>query len=316
VIDGTLLRLDNVYKHFHLPGNQILWAVNGVSFKLNAGECLAVVGESGCGKSTLARMIARVEPISEGTIYFDKESINLFRGRELRALRRKMQIIFQDPISVFSPRMKIGEFLREPFINYGILSKKGAREKAREILEDVGLSADYLERFPHQLSGGELQRVAITRAMALNPLLLICDEPTSALDVSIQKRIIDLLYNLRLDSGVAMLFISHDLAVVNHFSDRIMVMYLGYVMEEMPSSHLSSVARHPYTKALLQAAFSITKERDKMIVPLSGETPSAINLPPGCPFRQRCTAAKELCSQDIPPLREVGPGHFVACHNA
>jgi len=307
-----LLKVTDVHKRFNLPGNQILRAVNGVSLELSAGECLAIVGESGCGKSTLTRLIARVEPVSEGDIYFAGESVKGLRGEQLRALRRKMQIIFQDPISEFSPRMKIGEFLREPFLNYGIFSKKDAAEKALSLLESVDLSGDFIDRYPHQLSGGELQRVAIARATALDPLLLICDEPTSALDVSIQERIIDLLGDLRISSDIAMLFISHDLTLVSQFSDRIAVMYLGYILEQFPSRALSG-ARHPYTKALYQSTFRIDGERGNEIEALGGETPSAIELPAGCPFYLRCPVSDDVCNQSLPPLRELAPGRLVRC---
>ncbi|MCL1805205.1 MAG: ABC transporter ATP-binding protein [Clostridiales bacterium] len=311
--DQPLLKLTNVHKRFYLPGRQILRAVNGVSLELAAGECLAIVGESGCGKSTLARLIARVEPVSEGEIHFAGEPIMGLRGDSLRALRRKMQIIFQDPISEFSPRMKIGEFLREPFLNFSLLSKKDAGEKALSLLASVDLSESFAQRYPHQLSGGELQRVAIARAIALDPLLLICDEPTSALDVSIQERIVRLLGDLRQSSDISLLFISHDLTLVSQLSDRIAVMYLGYVLEQFPSPMLVGGARHPYTKALYASTFRVEAERGQGIEVLGGETPSAIDLPAGCPFRLRCPEAEPACGQSVPPLREISPGHFAAC---
>ena len=310
----TLLQIQDIHKRFELPGKKILYAVNGVNLELRTGECLAIVGESGCGKSTLARMIARVEPITRGTVRFEGKSIESLRGEPLRQLRRKMQIIFQEPSLAFSPRMRIGEFLREPFVNYHIHAKKEANEKARQLLYSVELPEEFMRRYPHQLSGGELQRVAIARAMALNPMLLICDEPTSALDVSIQQRIIALLGSMRREYGVSMLFISHDLALVSSFSERIAVMYLGYILESMPAKQLNFEARHPYTQALLQSIFYMGKERGEEIHELEGEPPNPIELPLGCPFSQRCPVADEYCCQNAPQLLEVAPGHLVACH--
>jgi len=311
--DHPLLALSDVHKHYYLPKKQVLRAVNGVSLELSAGECLAVVGESGCGKSTLARMVAGVEPATTGEILFEGRSVKGLKGESLRELRRKTQMIFQDPISIFSPRMRIGEFLREPYLNYRIASKKEAAEKALFLLESVELSGDFLSRYPHELSGGELQRVAIARALALSPPLLICDEPTSALDVSIQERIVGLLEAYLRRRDIAMLFISHDLALVSHFCDRILVMYLGYVMEEFPRAMLNGGTRHPYTKGLIDSVFSVDMEQGKEIEGISGETPSAIDLPPGCPYGPRCPQASAVCGQDVPVLKEVAPGHKVAC---
>ena len=309
-----LLQVQDVYKAFILPGKQALKAVNGVNLDLRPGERLSLVGESGCGKSTLARMIAGIEPASKGSIRFAGEPIDSFHGEALRQYRRKVQIIFQDPSAVFSPRMRIGAFLCEPFLNFGILSKNEALAKACQLLESVELPEDFLRRYPHQLSGGELQRVAIARAMGVGPLLLICDEPTSALDVSIQKSIIALLEQMCQNYRVSMLFISHDLALVNHFSDRVAVMYLGSILEILPGAHIQREAKHPYTRALLQSSFQIGKERTENTIDPNSEPPSPLRLPAGCPYCANCGISVELCRQTLPPLREISPGHSVACH--
>ena len=312
--NSPLLQVQEVHKRFILPGKRVLRAVNGVSLALGAGECLAVVGESGCGKSTLARMIALIEPASAGAIRFAGDPIESLRGEPLRQLRRKIQIIFQDPSSSFSPRMRIGAYLCEPYINYERLPKKEAEGEARRLLASVGLPEDFVSRYPHQLSGGEQQRVVIARAMALNPLLLICDEPTSALDVSIQKHIMALLDRIRRTHEVSMLFISHDLTLVSGFSERIVVMYLGYILESLPGAGLGEHAAHPYTRALLQSVFHMDKKQNEEIAALEGEPTDPMDLPPGCPFCPRCDQAGDRCLQEMPPLREVAPGHKIACH--
>ena len=309
-----LLQVQDVYKEFPLPGKQVLHAVNGVSLRLDAGECLAVVGESGCGKSTLARMIARVETVTRGTICFQGTPIETLGGEALRQLRKSVQIIFQDPAGAFSPRMKIGSFLREPFVNYHILPRRDIGERIRSLLNSVDLPEDFADRYPHQLSGGELQRVAIARAMSLHPALLICDEPTSALDVSIQQHIVALLSHLRREYSVSMLFISHDLALINRFSDRVAVMYLGHIVESLPGADLVAAAKHPYTGALLQAIFHLEKDRRKAIRVPDGEPPDPIDLPVGCPFCPRCPVSEQRCREEAPPLREIAPGHTAACH--
>ena len=308
-----LLQVEDVYKEFLLPDKRVLHAVNGVSLRLDAGECLAVVGESGCGKSTLARMIARAETVTKGSVRFGGEPIERLGGEPLRQLRRKMQIIFQDPAGAFSPRMKIGVFLREPFVNYHILPRKEADDRARDLLKSVGLPEDFAGRYPHQLSGGELQRVAIVRAMALHPSLLICDEPTSALDVTIQRHIVALLSAMRREYGVSLLFISHDLALVSSFSERVVVMYLGRVVESLPGARLNGEATHPYTKALLQSVFTMEKDRRDPIRIPDGEAPDPIDMPAGCPFCPRCPVSEQRCREETPPLREIAPGHMTAC---
>ena len=259
-------------------------------------------------------MLARVDPLTKGTISFMDEDIGTLRGDPLRQLRRKIQLIFQNPYGAFNPRMKIGAFLREPFINYHIISRKEMTEKTELLLESVGLSGDLASRYPHQLSGGELQRVAIARAMSLNPLLLICDEPTSALDVSIQRHITDLLQQIRLRSGVSMIFISHDLALIGNICEHVAVMYSGQIVESLPGAHLYRDARHPYTRLLLQSIIRLEEKLDEVIMIPGGESPNHIDLPQGCPFRPRCPVSVTQCKQNKPPMREISPGHCVACY--
>ena len=259
-------------------------------------------------------MIARIEPVTQGTIRFDGDTIDSLAGEQLRLLGQKMQIIFQEPLTSFSPRMKIGTFLQEPFINYNNLSKKEASNKAAQLLESVELPVDYINRYPHQLSGGEQQRVVIARAIALNPLLLICDEPSSALDVSIQKRVLDMLDNMRRKNNIAMLFISHDLALVSAYCDWIVVMYLGHILESAPAKTFSREAEHPYTQMLLQSVFHMSKEQGEPIPLLEGEPPSPTIITHGCPFSSRCSYTEERCIHVTPALHEITPGHMVACH--
>lgn len=309
-----ILKLESVSKQFQVESNQSLTAVNKVSLDLYQGECLAIVGESGCGKSTLGKLITCIERVSEGKIYFKAKEITKLKASQLRELRREMQIVFQDPFNVFSPRMKIGDFLNEPFINYKKMNKKSAREESKRLLEAVELSEPYLVKFPHQLSGGELQRVVIARAMALNPSLIVCDEVTSALDVSIQKQIIQLLTKIHQETGMTNLFISHDLALVQSFCDRVIVMYLGNIVEVMKSNELGYKVHHPYTQELLNSVFSIHGHRKKELNVLFGEPPSPMNRPKGCPFSKRCVDAMETCFRQMPELREYEDNHLIACH--
>lgn len=309
-----ILRLEHISKEFEEKDKSKLKAVTDVSLTMGKRECLGIVGESGCGKSTLAKLITFIEPLTGGTIYFDGQDVTNIKGNELRQYRREVQMIFQNPSSVFSPRMKIGRFLMEPWINYEGYSKKAAREQAFYALDRVHLSRDYFDKYPHQLSGGELQRIAIARAIALHPQLLICDEATSALDVSIQKQIIDLLREHQEEADFSILFISHDLALAENFCDRVAVMYLGRIVEILPGKVLRRHAKHPYTKALLESVFSVHDDPDKKIKILPGEPPSPINLPEGCVFCGRCKCATEVCRQKQPELCDIGNGHMLACY--
>lgn len=309
-----ILRLEHISKEFEEKDRSKLKAVTDVSLGMAKRECLGIVGESGCGKSTLAKLVTFIEPPTDGKIYFNGEDVTNIKGYELRAYRREVQIIFQNPSNVFSPRMKIGQFLMEPWIHFEKLSKKAAKEQAYYALDRVRLSRDYFNKYPHQLSGGELQRIAIARAIALHPQLLICDEATSALDVSIQKQIIDLLREHQEEADFSILFISHDLALAENFCNRVAVMYLGRIVEVMNGKALRKNAKHPYAKALLESVFSVRDDPDEKIKILQGEPPSPINLPEGCVFCGRCQYATEQCRQKQPELRDLGGGHLLACY--
>ncbi len=313
-MEREILRLENIRKEFVLRGGGIVKAVNDVSLSVRAGETVAIVGESGCGKSTLAKVIAYMEQPNGGRLFFDGNEITTMRGKQLRAFRRQVQMIFQDPSGVFSPRMKIGTFLMEPWINFEKKSKKEARKEAIYALKRVELGDEYLNKYPHQLSGGELQRVSIARAIALHPKMLICDEATSALDVSIQEQILQLLKKHQIENNFTTLFICHDLAVAESFCDRVVVMYLGRIVEILEGKALRSHAVHPYSKALLASVFSVHGDARQKIKILPGEPPSPMDLPEGCAFRQRCPAAVEICGKKIPDLQPLDSIHQAACH--
>ena len=291
-------------------------AVDDVSFDVFAGETLGLVGESGCGKTTIGRSILRLEQATDGQIIFDGEDMTHSKGEALKKIRRKVQVIFQDPFSSLNPRMKIGDIITEPILVYGLRpNKKAARERTAELLTAVGLYDYMADRYPHELSGGQRQRVGIARALALEPEFIVCDEPVSALDVSIQAQIINILENLQEELKLTYLFIAHDLAVVRHISDRVAVMYLGRVMELADRDALYDDPQHPYTKALLDAVPipdpRLEAGREYKI--LSGEVPSPLNPPKGCVFNTRCPMASEECRQEVPAFREIKKNHFAAC---
>lgn len=309
-----ILRLEHVSKVFELKNKESLKAVSDVSLTMHAGECVSVVGESGCGKSTLAKLVTYIENMTQGKIFFEGQEITGISGKALREYRRQAQIIFQDPLNVFSPRMRIGTFLMEPWMNFEKKSRTEAKKAAHYSLQRVGLGEEYMKKYPHQLSGGELQRVAIARAIALHPKLLICDEVTSALDVSIQRQIIDLLYEHQKEANFTILFICHDLALAEDFSDRVVVMYLGRIVEILEGRELKKNAKHPYTKALLASVFSVHDGPDAPIRILPGEPPSPISLPAGCAFCSRCQYAADKCRNEAPALHPLNDIHAVACH--
>ena len=291
-------------------------AVDDVSFAVYPGETLGLVGESGCGKTTVGRTLLRLTEATAGEVRFDGEDVRALEGERLRAYRRRMQVIFQDPYSSLNPRMTIGQIIAEPMLVYGLQpGRRAANARVAELLEQVGLFAYMAERYPHELSGGQRQRVGIARALALEPRFIVCDEPVSALDVSIQAQIINLLESLQARYKLTYLFIAHDLAVVRHISDRVVVMYLGRVMEIADRDALYSDPLHPYTKSLLDAVPvpDPQLERRRAATPLSGEVPSPLNPPAGCVFHTRCPRASEECRQSVPALRETRPGRFVAC---
>lgn len=289
-------------------------AVDGVSFQVKPGETLGIVGESGCGKSTTGRMIMRLTTPTSGKIILDGKDITHAKGEELRASRRKSQMVFQDPYASLNPRMSVGESIAEPLIVNKVLSKSEAFERAGELLQTVGLRASDIHRYPHEFSGGQRQRIGIARALALNPKLIVADEAVSALDVSIQSQILNLLMDLKHQFNLSYLFISHNLAVVRHISDRVGVMYLGHLVEIGPKHSLYQDPLHPYTQALLSAAPEPrrTKRRERII--LQGDVPSPANPPSGCPFHTRCPRVMDVCRQTMPKPVQVHPDHWVACH--
>ena len=311
--NSPLLMIEGVSKEFTVDKKKTLKAVSEISLSLARGEQVAIVGESGCGKSTLAKLVACMEKVSSGRITFDGDDITGLKGAKLKAYRRQVQMIFQDPSGVFSPRMRVGTFLMEPWINFEHLNRQQAKEKAIESLERVSLSEEYFKKYPHQLSGGELQRVAIARAISLKPKLLICDEATSALDVSIQRSILELLNEYHEETGFSNLLSSHDLALAEDFCDRVAVMYLGRIVEVLEAKALRKNAKHPYTKALLDSVFSIHDPKDKKINVLKGEPPSPIDLPEGCAFRDRCDCRSGQCAETSPELKDLEGVHQVAC---
>ena len=291
-------------------------AVDHVSLTVNKGETLGLVGESGCGKSTLGRTILRLIPATEGQVLYNGEDILTYDKKKMWEMRRKLQIIFQDPYSSLNPRMTVYDLISAPLEVYKIGTKAERREMVEEILQEVGLDKQYLNRFPHEFSGGQRQRIGIARALILNPEFVVCDEAVSALDVSVRAQVLNLMRNMHQKKNLTYLFISHDLSVVRHISDRIAVMYLGSVAEVAEKAQLYSNPMHPYTKALLSAIPlpDVKKKRQRII--LQGDVPSAYNPPSGCKFHTRCPYATDRCKQEIPVLRQMEKGHQVACHRA
>lgn len=313
----NLVEVKNLCKYFKVGKKQILKAVDNVSFNIRKGETLGLVGESGCGKTTCGRTIIKLYDATSGEVLFDGQDISKIKHREENLkFKKSAQIIFQDPYASLDPRMTIGEIIAEGIDVHYKLDTKDKNEKVNELLLKVGLTTDYANRFAHELSGGQRQRIGIARALAVEPQFIVCDEPISALDVSIQAQIVNLLIKLQKEAGLTYLFISHDLSMVKHISDRVGVMYLGSMVELASNHDLYDEPMHPYTKALISAIpiadpdVEASRERIK----LEGEIPSPINTPPGCKFRQRCPYAKDICAQSAPEFKEVKPNHFVACH--
>ncbi len=292
-------------------------AVDDVSCDIAPGETLGLVGESGCGKTTLGRAIVRLNQPTSGRVLFEGEDIARLNGAELRARRRRLQIIFQDPYGSLNPRLTLEDSIGEALDIHRLAADPPARrERVAELLRSVGLDPMFAQRYPHEFSGGQRQRIGIARALAVEPRLIVCDEPVSALDVSVQAQIINLLQDLQEQRGVAYLFIAHDLAVVEHISRRVMVMYLGRVMELADAKSLIRAPRHPYTRALISAVPVVDPTSKRQRILLSGDVPSPIHPPSGCPFHPRCPVAEERCRREVPALREVSIDHFAACHLA
>ena len=319
IASPEILDVKDLKKHFNIGsmffgGRKVVKAVDGVSFSMRRGEVLGLVGESGSGKSTVGRTILRLSPPTSGSITFDGQDITSLGRARLRPIRRKMQMVFQDPFSSLNPRMTVEDLLTSPLKIHGLSTGPGASQRrVAELLELVGLSASHAARFPHEFSGGQRQRIGIARALAVQPDLLVADEPVSALDVSIQAQVVKLLLDIRARLGLSILFIAHDLAVVGYICDRIAVMYLGRIVEIAPTTELFSAPRHPYSEALFSAAPVADPRVRRQRIMLAGDIPSPLNPPSGCSFRTRCRYAKPECATAVPPLREVAPGHFKAC---
>lgn len=310
----VILKTNHVIKQFPASKGRTLTACNDINLKVYKGKTLGIVGESGCGKSTFVRMLIHLdEPTSGEILYHDKNIVGL-NSHEKWLNRQNMQMVFQDPLASFHPKMKIIDILTEPLRNYGLIEKKDKEKKAIELLKMVDLPENFLYRYPHNMSGGQRQRVSIARALALEPEILICDEATSALDVSIQKNIIELLVRLQEEKQISIVFICHDLALIQSFAHQIAVMYLGNIVEVIPGEKVRNQAAHPYTKALLSAQFSVNMDPSEKIESLEGEVPSPLDVPSGCPFQNRCEFCMEKCKQQKPDLTEIAPGHEVACY--
>jgi peptide/nickel transport system ATP-binding protein len=323
-VDGSLVKLENLKVYFPIKSGVVLdrhvgdiRAVDDVSFEIRRGETLGLVGESGCGKSTVGRAILRLYNPTAGKIIFDGQDITELDQEELRPLRRRMQMVFQDPYASLNPRHSVNRIVGEPLRTHGLARRRAAAARVRELLQIVGLPADAASRYPHEFSGGQRQRIGLARSLALNPDFVVADEPVSALDVSIQAQIINLLENLQNEFDLTYLFIAHDLAVVRHISDRIAVMYLGTIVEVSPAGELYENPLHPYTISLLSAVPipDPVVERERETILLAGDLPSPANPPPACRFHTRCPYVQPTrCKTEAPALRELGEGHVVACH--
>ncbi len=319
----SLLEVENLKVHFPVKQGVFSgvknWvkAVDGVSLTVEGGETVGLVGESGCGKTTLGKAIIRLLDPTDGNVKFDGTEITSLSGSRLRSRRRHFQMMFQDPFSSLNPRMTVGQIIGEPIDIHRLCPTRTEREKRiSELLEDVGLDPKHAQRYPHEFSGGQRQRIGIARALAVKPKLIICDEPVSALDVSVQAQIINLLQDLQKERGLAYLFIAHDLAVVEHISQRIVVMYLGRVVEEGTAAEIVSSPQHPYTKALISASPVADPDSKRQRIVLPGNVPSPIDPPDGCPFHPRCPVAEDRCQTEAPTMKETATGQNAACHLA
>lgn len=315
-----LIEVKNLKKYFPIRGGILqrtigyVKAVDGVTFTINKGETLSLVGESGCGKSTVGRTIIRLYDKTDGEVFYKSIPIHSLKKSELRKLRPKMQLVFQDPFSSLNPRLRVGDAIGEALLDHGLISKNELRDKVIETMEICGLAPYHIDRYPHEFSGGQRQRIGIARALILDPEFIVLDEPVSSLDVSIQAQIINLLMDLQEQKGLTYLFISHDLSVVEHISTRVAVMYLGSIVEMAARDELFAHPLHPYTQALLSAVPIPDPDLKRERIILEGDIPSPANPPKGCKFHTRCPLAKDICREQVPEYKDVGGGHFVACH--
>ena len=312
--EKPILEAKHVTRIFSVSGGRFLRANNDINLKLYRGRTLGIVGESGCGKSTLMRMFVQLDQPTEGEIFFAGKNIASMNKKERRENRRHIQMVFQDPSSAFNPKMKIKDIICEPLLNFKMISGKEKDAEARRLLRLVELPEEFADRYPHNMSGGQRQRVGIARAIALEPEVILCDEATSALDVSVQKNIMELLVRLQREKNIAIGFICHDIALVSQISHQIAVMYLGNVVEVLSSAQMKESARHPYSMALLDSVFDTNMDFSRKIESIDSEIPSPLDVPPGCPFQNRCDQCMEICSKERPALRKIGEEHEVACH--
>lgn len=310
----VVLEARHVTRKFPAPGGRTLTACRDVNLKLYKGKTLGLVGESGCGKSTFMRFLVSLDTPTEGEIFFHGKDITRMKGEELRQNHQYIQMVFQDPSASFNPKMKIRDIICEPLMNFKRIQASEKEETARRLLEMVDLPGDFADRYPHNMSGGQRQRVAIARAIALEPEIIVMDEATCALDVSVQKTIIELVVGLQKQKNISIGFIAHDLGLIQSFAHQIAVMYLGTIVEVLPGEEISTHAMHPYTQALLGAVFDLNMDFSKKIESIESEALSPLNVPPGCPFQNRCDRCMEICREKRPALIDVAEGHQVACH--
>ncbi|HCT92417.1 MAG TPA: peptide ABC transporter ATP-binding protein [Lachnospiraceae bacterium] len=309
-----ILESRHVTRRFPASGGRELTACQDINLKFYRGKTLGLIGESGCGKSTFMRFLVRLDVPNEGEILFKGKDLTKLKGEELRQMRQHIQMVFQDPGGSFNPKMRIRDIICEPLMNFGRIRASEKDAVARKYLAAVELPGEFADRFPHSMSGGQRQRIAIARAIALEPELIVMDEATCALDVSVQKTIIELVVKLQKEKNIAIGFIAHDLGLIQSFAHQIAVMYLGNIVEVLPAENLDKNAAHPYTRALMGAVFDVSMDFSKKIESIDSEAPSPLNVPPGCPFQDRCGRCMEVCRRVRPALTRLGPGHEVACH--